>query len=58
MVGLATPLKKSGNKRTQFGIVHIRTDGKRVLVFTHSGKRDMKEAYSFTVGTDGENKVC
>jgi hypothetical protein len=41
-------------KRTQFGIVHIRTDGKRVLVFTHSGKRDMKESYAFSTGVNGE----
>ena len=65
MVGNATALKRLRNKpaevffafkRTQFGIVHIRTDGKRVLVFTHSGKRDMKEAYAFTVGSNGEVK--
>ncbi len=40
------------NKRkynTNFGIIQIRTDGKRVLVFTHSGKAAMKEAYRFTV---------
>jgi hypothetical protein len=65
MVGNATPFKRSKNKpekvffafkRTQFGIVHIRTDGKRVLVFTHSGKRDMKEAYAFTVESNGDTK--
>ena len=38
-----------GFERTNFGIVHIRTDGQRVLVFTHSGKKGMNEAYRFTV---------
>jgi hypothetical protein len=41
-----------GFERTNFGIIHIRTDGQRVLVFTHSGKEGMREAYSFTVGDD------
>lgn len=44
-----------GFERTNFGIVHIRTDGERVLVFTHSGKRGMNEAYRFTV--DKKHKV-
>jgi len=38
-----------GFERTNFGIIQIRTDGERVLVFTHSGKAAMKEAYRFTV---------
>lgn len=41
-----------GFERTNFGIIHIRTDGERVLVFTHSGKQGMREAYRFTVGAD------
>ncbi len=43
--------KKSffGFERTNFGIIQIRTDGTRVLVFTHSGREGMKEAYRFTV---------
>ncbi len=36
-------------ERTNFGIIHVRTDGERVLVFTHSGKKGVNEAYSFTV---------
>ncbi len=44
-----------GFERTNFGIIQIRTDGKRVLVFTHSGKAGMKEAYCFTV--DKNHKV-
>ena len=38
-----------GFDRTNFGIIHVRTDGERVLVFTHSGKEGMREAYRFTV---------
>ena len=38
--------------RTSFGIVHVRTDGNR-LIFTHSGQKDLKEAYSFDVAADG-----
>jgi hypothetical protein len=40
-----------GFERTNFGIIHIRTDGERVLVFTHSGKKGMREAYRFTVSS-------
>lgn len=38
-----------GFERTNFGIIHVRTDGERVLVFTHSGKRGLNEAYRFRV---------
>jgi hypothetical protein len=44
-----------GFERTNFGIVHIRTDGERILVFTHSGKEGMNEAYRLDV--DGRGKV-
>lgn len=40
-------------QRTNFGIVHIRTDGERVLAFTHSGKAGVNEAYRFTVAPTG-----
>ena len=36
-------------ERTNFGFIHIRTDGERVLAFTHSGKKGLNEAYAFTV---------
>ena len=36
-------------ERTNFGIIHIRTDGDRVLAFTHSGKEGVNEAYGFSV---------
>lgn len=42
-------------ERTNFGIINIRTDGERVLVFTHSGKEGVREAYSFNV--DENHKV-
>ena len=41
-----------GFERTNFGIIHIRTDGERVLVFTHSGKEGMRESYRFSVDAD------
>ncbi len=41
-------------ERTNFGIAHIRTDGQRVLAFTHSGKQGMNEAYRFNVSASGE----
>lgn len=41
-------------ERTNFGIAHIRTDGERVLAFTHSGKKFMNEAYRFNVSATGE----
>jgi beta-lactamase superfamily II metal-dependent hydrolase len=33
--------------RAAFGIVKVRTDGNRMLIYTYSGKQDMKEAYAF-----------
>ena len=36
-----------GFKRTAFGCVRVRTDGRHVLVFTDSGKRDLKEIYAY-----------
>lgn len=47
------PLTNAYNK-ISFGIVHVRTDGKRVLVVTHSGKDNQKESYAFTVDAHGE----
>ncbi|MBI4525465.1 MAG: MBL fold metallo-hydrolase [Deltaproteobacteria bacterium] len=40
--------------KTVFGIVHVRTDGERVLVATHSGKEDQKESYVFHVDERGD----
>lgn len=44
-------------ERTNFGIIHLRTDGERVLVFTHSGKRGTNEAYRFTVKIENGERV-
>lgn len=48
-----------GFERTNFGIIHVRTDGERVLIFTHSGKTNVNEAYVFTVKLDaaGRRKI-
>jgi hypothetical protein len=45
-----------GFRRSNFGIIHVRTDGERVLVFTHSGKAGVNEAYRFSVTLDDEGK--
>jgi beta-lactamase superfamily II metal-dependent hydrolase len=47
-----------GFERTNFGIVHIRTDGERILVFTHSGKQGMNEAYRLDVDARGTVKLA
>jgi beta-lactamase superfamily II metal-dependent hydrolase len=41
-------------ERTNFGIVHLRTDGERLLAFTHSGEKGTNEAYAFSVGQAGQ----
>ncbi|HEY5722301.1 MAG TPA: hypothetical protein VIT45_08250 [Allosphingosinicella sp.] len=41
-------------ERSNYGIIHVRTDGERVPAFTHSGERGMNEAYRFTVSPSGE----
>ncbi len=37
-----------------FSIVHVRTDGKRVLVASHSGKPGQKESCVFRVDGQGD----
>jgi len=44
-------------ERTNFGIINVRTDGKRVLIFTHSGKKGLNEAYVFEVEVVNGNRV-
>lgn len=39
--------------RTAYGLVKTRTDGERLLVYTDSGKADMKEAYAFQLDAQG-----
>jgi hypothetical protein len=40
--------------RAAFGIVIIRTDGKRLLVYTNSGQTKMKEAYAYQMNDWGK----
>jgi hypothetical protein len=40
--------------RRAFGIVMVRTDGKRLLVYTNSGKADLKEAYAYEIDDWGK----
>jgi len=61
--GLAKKVDGTGDsfhsfERTNFGIIHIRTDGERILVFTHSGKKGMKEAYRLTVDKNHQVKLA
>jgi beta-lactamase superfamily II metal-dependent hydrolase len=42
-----------GFSREAFGIVRVRTDGRRLLVCTDSGRAGMKEAYVYTLDADG-----
>lgn len=39
--------------RAAYGIVKTRTNGKRMLVYTDSGKVDLKEAYCYSLDEDG-----
>ncbi|WP_299125847.1 MBL fold metallo-hydrolase [uncultured Winogradskyella sp.] len=47
----------AGFERTNFGLIEFRTDGERVLVFTHSGKPWVKESYAFTVKMENGKRV-
>lgn len=40
--------------RAAYSIAKTRTDGERLLVYTDSGKADMKEAYAYTLDADGQ----
>jgi len=39
--------------RTAFGLVMVRTDGERLLVYTNSGQDTLKEAYAYTIDEFG-----
>ncbi len=45
---------RNAYEKTSFGIVHVRTDGERVLVATHSGREDKKEMYVFRADANGQ----
>ena len=56
--GVAIEIKKNKKsffafRRTNFGLVKVRTDGKRLLIYTNSGQTKLKEAYAFSL-KDGE----
>ena len=38
--------------RAAFGIVKVRTDGKRLMIYTNSGQADLKEAYAYEMDAD------
>lgn len=40
-------------ERTAFGIIHVRTDGERLLVIRRGARADRFEPYAFHVGADG-----
>lgn len=40
--------------RTAFGIVMVRTDGERLLVYTNSGQQQLKEAYAYKINEFGK----
>ena len=45
-----------GFSRSAFGIVKVRTDGQRLLVYTDSGQADLKEAYAYDIDSAGKLK--
>jgi beta-lactamase superfamily II metal-dependent hydrolase len=44
-------------ERTAFGLVRVRTDGERLLVFTNSGQVDLKEAYAYRMAVDAQDNI-
>jgi hypothetical protein len=47
----------AGFERYNFGIINVRTDGERVLVFTYSAEQGAYEAYRFTVKMEGAQRI-
>lgn len=41
-------------RRTAYGLVRVRTDGERLLVYTNSGQSKLKEAYAYTTSASGD----
>ena len=55
VVDLKNPTKQFfAFSRAAFGIVMVRTDGERMLVYTNSGQSDLKEAYAFRFNSVGK----
>jgi hypothetical protein len=40
-------------ERTAYGIIHVRTDGRRLLVVRRGAREDRQEAYAYLVEADG-----
>jgi len=40
-------------ERTAYGIIHVRTNGERLLVVRRGARNDRYEAYAYTVASDG-----
>ncbi len=62
-MGYARPVDKNDKptgrrffsfKREAYGVVHLAFNKQRMLVFTHSGKRDLKEAYAYSADAAGQ----
>lgn len=51
--GTAKGGKFYAHQRTAYGIIHFCFNRERIVVFTHSGKRDLKEAYAVKIMADG-----
>jgi beta-lactamase superfamily II metal-dependent hydrolase len=51
--GTAKGDKFYAQQRTAYGIIHFCFNRERILVFSHSGKRDLKEAYAIRINADG-----
>jgi hypothetical protein len=41
-------------RRSAYGLVRVRTDGERLLVYTNSGQNRLKEAYAYTASAPGK----
>lgn len=58
--GWAKSIEPGGRKtsffafsKTAYGIVHVRTDGKKIFIYTNSGQKDLKEAYVYHMSSPG-----
>jgi beta-lactamase superfamily II metal-dependent hydrolase len=51
--GGAKPKDFFGFRRSAFGCVRVRTDGRHMLIFTDSGRRDFHEVYAYDVDAQG-----
>ena len=54
--GKKPPLPFFAFRRSAFGCVRVRTDGEHMLVFTDTGKRDLREVYAYDATKPGVTK--